>query len=146
MFCITIVVMKHPDQSNLARKGFIWLAHSDHRLSCREVRGGTQGRNPPGGSNWDRPRRMLLIGWLPMACPACFLIQLRTTCPGVPSESIINQEHARQLLSLRIFHPKWKCQVNKQNNQSASILSYPETARGSRVTCPTGAQRAAQAE
>jgi hypothetical protein len=42
---VTVVVMKHCNQSNLGRRGFVWLIH---HLSSREVRTGTQAGQEPG--------------------------------------------------------------------------------------------------
>jgi hypothetical protein len=56
---------------------------------------GSQGRNSrqePEGRNWRRSHgRMLLTGLFLLIYPACSLIQLKTTCPGLhnPNQSII---------------------------------------------------------
>jgi hypothetical protein len=48
---ISIVVIKHHDQSNWRRKGFIWLTLPQHCSSSKEVRIGTQARQDPGNKN-----------------------------------------------------------------------------------------------
>lgn len=80
----TVVVIKHYDQKHLGRKGFIVLMLSYHMSSSKEVMTGTQAWQEPGGRSWCRGRGgMLLTGLLPMACSACFLMESRTTNPGV---------------------------------------------------------------
>jgi hypothetical protein len=50
----------------------------------KEVRTGTHTGQEPGGTNGGRSHGgMLLIGLLPLACSACFLIEPKTTSPGV---------------------------------------------------------------
>lgn len=41
---VTSAVMKYYDQSNLERRGFIWLTLPDHCSSSKEVRIGTQNK------------------------------------------------------------------------------------------------------
>jgi hypothetical protein len=45
----TIGVIKHCDQSNLERKGLIWLLLPHHSSSSKEVRTGTEAGQKPGG-------------------------------------------------------------------------------------------------
>jgi hypothetical protein len=47
MFSIAVNI--HYDQSNLGRKGFIWLPHHGHS-PLREAKEGTQGRNLEAGT------------------------------------------------------------------------------------------------
>ena len=71
-------------KSKLGRKGFIWLALPDHSPSLEEVRTGTQAELESGGRSWCRGHGgVLLTGLLPMACSACFLVEPRTTSPGM---------------------------------------------------------------
>ena len=46
---VTVAVMRHQDQSNLGRKGFIHLVLLHHSPSKKEVRTGTQAGQEPGG-------------------------------------------------------------------------------------------------
>ena len=70
--------------SKLGRKGFIWLIPLDHSLSMEEVRAETQAGLEPGGRSWCSGHgEELLTDLLPMACSACFLIEPRTTSPGM---------------------------------------------------------------
>lgn len=73
---------KTPTKSSLGKKGFIWLKYSGFQSLE-----GSQDRNwrqQPGGRNWSRSHRgTLLTGLLLLACSICFLIPLRTTCPGI---------------------------------------------------------------
>jgi hypothetical protein len=46
---LTVVVMEHHDQSNLGRKGPIWLTFLYHCPSLKAVRTGTQAGQEPGG-------------------------------------------------------------------------------------------------
>ena len=72
--------MKHHDKSNLGRKGLHILSHS--LLGEAQVR--TQIEQEPAGRSWCRGHgRVLLTGLIPMACSACFLIEPRTTSPGM---------------------------------------------------------------
>ena len=42
-----------------------------------------QGRKPEAGADAEAMEGVLLMGLLLMACSACFVIELRTTCSGV---------------------------------------------------------------
>jgi hypothetical protein len=70
--------------SNLGRKGFI---HSQFPYNCsssKAVRAGLkQGSNLKEGADTETMKRLLLTGFLPMACSACFVIELRITSPGL---------------------------------------------------------------
>jgi hypothetical protein len=46
---VTIAVIIHHDQSNLGKRGFIWLTLPHHCSSSTEVRKGTQTGQEPGG-------------------------------------------------------------------------------------------------
>jgi hypothetical protein len=81
----SITVIKSMTQSNLGRNGFIWFLCPNHRLSLREAKLGTQGRQGPRGRNFSRGH----VGTL----RTLILQQLRTTCTGVaPPTLIINKE------------------------------------------------------
>lgn len=75
-----ISVMEHHDQNKFGRKGIICLIVSYHHLDkVRMVtHGGTQRQE------WCRIYGgMLFTDLLPLACSVCFLIESRTTSPGV---------------------------------------------------------------
>ena len=73
-------VMKYHDQSNVVRKGFIWLMFPHLCSSLWEVRTGTQtGQEPRRQELMQRPWRELSTDLLLMACSACFLTEPRTT-------------------------------------------------------------------
>jgi hypothetical protein len=46
---VTIAAMKHYDQTNWGRKGFIWLTLPHDCSSSKEDRTGTQTKQEPGG-------------------------------------------------------------------------------------------------
>lgn len=48
---VPIAVIKHQDQSNLERTGFVWFLHSVASASLREDREETQEDQKPGGRN-----------------------------------------------------------------------------------------------
>jgi len=78
--------MKHHDQTNLERKGFIWLTTSDSVYY-------SQDRNSSKAGTWrqelmQRPWGMLLTGLLLMACSTCFLIEPRITRSGMASPTM----------------------------------------------------------
>jgi hypothetical protein len=53
-------------------------------IITKEVRTGTHTGQELGGRSWCRGHgRVLLTGLLPLACSACFLIEPRTTSPGL---------------------------------------------------------------
>jgi hypothetical protein len=93
--------MKHHNQSNLGRNGFIWLTLLHHCSSQKEVRTGTQAGKKRGDRSWCWDHAwMLVTGLLIMTCSACFLIEPRTTSPGIgtthnglgpPHQSLINK-------------------------------------------------------
>ena len=65
--------MKHHDQRDLGRKGFIWLQLPNHCLSLKEIRTGfKEGRDLEAGAD---PEAMSRCCFLLMACLACFLIE-----------------------------------------------------------------------
>ena len=71
-----------PRRSLAGRIEFIWFTLSNHSPSLEEIRMGTQARLEPGIRRWYRGYgRVLLIGLLPLACSACFLIESRSTSP-----------------------------------------------------------------
>jgi hypothetical protein len=66
------------------KKRFLWLTLPHHRSSSRETRTGTQiGQEPGGGADAETHRGVLLTDLLLMVCSACFLIEPRTTSPGM---------------------------------------------------------------
>ena len=70
-------------------KGFIWLMRSYHNSSTTEVRIGTQEGQEPGSRTWFKGHRgVLLNGFLPIVCSACFLIEFRTTILGMAPPTI----------------------------------------------------------
>ena len=76
---VPIAVMKDHDQSNLRRKGFIWLTLPHHCSSLKEVRTGAQiCRNLETGADADAKEGCCLL-----ACSACFVIEPRVTSLGV---------------------------------------------------------------
>lgn len=81
-FCVKIPWKK----SKLGRKGFIWLSLLHCSLSLKEARAGSHTGQEPGGRSWCRVHGgMVLTGLLPMALSAWFLIESRTTDPGMAS-------------------------------------------------------------
>jgi hypothetical protein len=75
---------------------------------------GSQVRKSHRAATWrqeliQRPWGMLLTGLLPLACSACFLIESRTTSPGMappkmgPPPLVINWENALQLDLIAAF-------------------------------------------
>ena len=74
---VTIVVIKHHDQSNWEMKGLIWLLL--RRKSGQELK---QGRNLEAGADAETMEGAAY--WLvPMACSAYILIEPRTASPGM---------------------------------------------------------------
>ena len=77
------------DQSNLGMKGFIWLTLILSLLLTE----GIPDRNSNRAGTWrpelmQRPWRVLLSGLVIMACSVCFLIEPRTTRPGMAPPTI----------------------------------------------------------
>jgi hypothetical protein len=71
--------------SKVGRKGFIQLTLPHCCSLPKEVRPGTHTGQELGGRCGCRSHGgMLLTGLLPLVCSACFLIDPRTTSPGVP--------------------------------------------------------------
>jgi len=58
---VTIAVIKHHDQSNLGRKGSIWLTLPYHCSSMKEIRTGTQTGQESGGRSWYRSHGGVLL-------------------------------------------------------------------------------------
>jgi hypothetical protein len=91
-------------------------------------RTGTQTGLDPEGRDWCRGHGgVLLTGLLPMACSACFLIQLRSSSPGmagwVRPHGSLTEKMPYSCISWRHFLP-WDsflsddfslCQVDRQN-------------------------------
>jgi hypothetical protein len=72
-----MVAIKQYDQSNQERKDVFGF-----------LRTGAQTGHETGG--WCKDyKRVLLTGLLPMACLACFLLEPRTTSPGVAPPTVI---------------------------------------------------------
>jgi len=79
----TTAVMKHHDQKQFGKKGFLCLILPYHCSSSKEVRTGTQTGQEPEGRGWGRGHGgMLFTSLLLMDCSAWFLIDPRTTSPG----------------------------------------------------------------
>jgi len=76
--------MKHHDQSNLERVGFISLTAPRYCSSSKVLRAGTHTEQKPWGRSWWRDhRRVPLIGLLSMAYSVYFVIELRTLSRGM---------------------------------------------------------------
>ena len=83
---IASAVVKQPDLSSMGRRGLIQLPPPQHCSSLEGVRAGTQAGQEPAGRSWCRGHDWVqLTGLLLMACSACFLIESRTTSPGMAS-------------------------------------------------------------
>lgn len=90
----TIAVMKHHNQNNLGRRGFIWLTHPHHSSSSEEVRAGTQAEQVSGGRSCYKGHRGIAYWFIHMPCSACFLPEPRTTSQGmVPSTMVWALHH-----------------------------------------------------
>ena len=87
-------------KSQLGRKGFIWLTLPyQHSQSVNEE---SQYRNPNGAGTWHLERcrghgQMLLTDLLFVACSACFLIEPRTTSPGMVAPTVGPQSLLMQM-------------------------------------------------
>ena len=58
--------MKHHDQSNLGRKGFIWFTFPNYCLLLWEVRAGTQtGQEPEAGADAEATEECCLLARSP---------------------------------------------------------------------------------
>jgi hypothetical protein len=80
---VSVAVLKHHDQK--ASSGGKGLFHLHFSIT---VINGNQDRNPNSTGTWrqelmQRPWRRMLTGLHFMACSACFLLELRTTSPGM---------------------------------------------------------------
>lgn len=82
LLCSTFISadeIKHSDQSNIEKKGFIWFTSPGHRLPVRKGRAGTQAGTEAESTRW---------GWGALleagtgSCSAIFLIHPMTTCPS----------------------------------------------------------------
>lgn len=87
-------------KSNTERRGFL------STLRSHSITEGSQDRNSKPAGTWRQRHQcrdrggVLVTGLLLMACPSCFLIQPRPTCPVVAlPTSIIKQENA--------YRPTW---------------------------------------
>jgi hypothetical protein len=95
-------------RSKFGRKGLIQLTLPHCCSSPKEVRAGTQAGQGAGADGRGHGG-MLLTGLLPLACSACFLIETKTTSPGMapyamgPSPLITNRENALQLDLMEAF-------------------------------------------
>jgi hypothetical protein len=75
---VTNTVIKHHEQINLGRKGFIRHSLPTHCSSLKEVRKGTETWQEPGSGSWCSG-----CGLLIMVCTVCFFIEPRTANPGM---------------------------------------------------------------
>jgi hypothetical protein len=78
--------MKHHDKIKLGRKRFIQLTLPYQGSSSKEVRTGIQTGQEPDAEAMEEG--MLLTGSLPIAFSVCFLIEPRTTSPGMAPPTI----------------------------------------------------------
>ena len=86
---VSVAVMKHHEQSNLGRKGFLWLALPQHCSSSKEVKTGTQvGQEPGGRSSCRGNEGVLLTGLFPVAYSACVLIAPRPISPEMTPPTV----------------------------------------------------------
>jgi hypothetical protein len=95
---VSFTVMKHHGQSNLGRKGFIWLTF--FFFIPQFITEGNQDRNSNRAGSW-RQELMQRPWWgclLLMACLACFLIQPRTTSPVMALPTVGWAFHYRSLI------------------------------------------------
>lgn len=70
-------------QSSLWRKAFPGLTLPSHSPSPRGVRARIQGKNLEAQADAKATEKCHLLACSPMPYSVCFLIQLRTTCPGL---------------------------------------------------------------
>lgn len=81
---VTIAAARHHGQSELSREGFVRLTFPYHRSPWNKVRtGAPTGQEPEGRSCCRGHGGVLLIGLLSVASLSCFLIERRTTSPGM---------------------------------------------------------------
>jgi hypothetical protein len=90
-------------KSKLGRKGFSWFTLPQHNSPSKEVRTEIQTGQEPGGRGWCRGHGgELLTDLFPMACSAFFLIELRTTNPGLAPPTMVwvlpNQSLIKKIL------------------------------------------------
>ena len=134
---LSILAQTSCPRSKLGRKSFIQLTCLHCCSSPKEVRTGTQAGREAG--SWCRGHGgMLLIGLLPLACSAYFLIEPKTTAQGwlhpqwALPPLIINDKMPYSWISW--WHlPNWSsflcdnsslCQLDTQN-QPVQYLSWP---------------------
>ena len=76
-------------ESKLGRKGSVWLTLPHCSPPLKEVSTKTQaGLGPGGSSSCTGHGELLLAGLLLMAPSACFVIEPRTTSPGMASLAV----------------------------------------------------------
>lgn len=76
-------------KTKLGMKGFIWLIFPYCSSLLKAVRIRTQTGRDSGGWSWSGGHQgVILTGLLPIACSACFLMETRTTSPGMSSLTI----------------------------------------------------------
>lgn len=80
----SVAAIKALTKSSLGGKGFFYLTGCS--LTSREVRAGTQDRHLEAGAEGHGQVR--LPDLFLMACSACFLIQFKTSCPGVAPSTV----------------------------------------------------------
>ena len=82
---VSIAMMEHHDQSNIGKKGFIWLTLLHHSSSSKAVRTGTQtGQEPRGRSE---AMKGTAYWFAPLGLLSLFLIE---SVPGLAPPIITN--------------------------------------------------------
>jgi hypothetical protein len=77
-----MAVIKHPDPRQLGKQRIYLVYSFQSQPSGGEVREGLQGRNLEAGAKAEAMEEECLLACSFLACSLCFLINLRTTCPG----------------------------------------------------------------
>ena len=101
-------------RSKLGVEGGEERVYSAYTSTLLFIAKGTQDWNSHRAGTWrqelmQRPGRVLLTGLLPLACSACFLIEPRTTSPGMAPSTralpslITNRENTLQLDLMEAF-------------------------------------------
>ena len=87
---VSTAAINHHDQKQAGQER-VYLAYTSTVLF---IIGGSQDRNSNRAGNWKQelmqsPWRVLLTGLFPMACSACFLIELRTISAGMAPHTAV---------------------------------------------------------
>ena len=110
-------MVKHQDQKQLEEKRVYFFS----QLRGHSVTEGSQSKESTGNRDL---RTLLLPGFYPRACSACFFIPLRTICTTIVSPALAHQSLREEMSHRLAFRPQGEGNPSVRRPSSQMTLAY----------------------